>query len=80
VKVHGEYVQVRAQVTTLENISAHADYSEILNWLEQCNIGPRRVFVTHGEPVSADELRRRLIDRFGWHAMVPDDRQTVDLA
>jgi metallo-beta-lactamase family protein len=80
IKVHGEYIQVRAQIAELENISAHADYSEIINWLEQCNIGPRRVFVTHGEPVASDELRRRLIDRFGWHAMVPDDRQTVDLA
>ena len=80
IKVHGDYMQVRAQVSTLENISAHADYSEIINWLEQCNIGPRRVFVTHGEPVASDELRRRLIDRFGWHAMVPDDGQTVDLA
>lgn len=79
IKIHGEYVQVRAQVHTLENISAHADYGEILNWLEHCNIGPRRVFVTHGEPVASDELRRRIIDRFGWHAMVPDDRQTVEL-
>lgn len=79
-KIHGEYFPIRAQVHTLENISAHADYSEILAWLEQCNIGPRRVFVTHGEPVAADELRRRLIDKFGWHAMVPDQGQTVELA
>lgn len=80
IKVHGEYVQVRAQVLGLENTSAHADYSEILEWLDHCNIGPRRVFVTHGEPVAADEMRRKIIDRFGWHAMVPDDRQTVELA
>jgi hypothetical protein len=26
------------------------------------------------------ELRLRFIDHFGWHAMVPDDRQTIDLA
>ena len=79
-KIHGEYTPVRAQVHVLENISAHADYSEILNWLEQCNIGPRRAFVTHGEPVASDELRRRLIDKFGWHTMVPDHGQTVELA
>lgn len=79
-KIHGEYYPVRAQVHILENISAHADYNEILQWLEDCNIGPRRVFVTHGEPVASDELRRRLIDKFGWHAMVPDHGQTVELA
>ncbi|MFO1524356.1 MAG: MBL fold metallo-hydrolase [Turneriella sp.] len=79
-KIHGEYVPIRAEVHTLENISAHADYAEILQWLEECNIGPRRVFVTHGEAVASDEMRRRLIDKFGWHAMVPDHGQTVDLA
>lgn len=79
-KVHGEYIPIRAQVAELENISAHADYAEILSWLEGCQIAPRRVFVTHGEPIASDEMRLRLIDRFGWHAMVPDDRQSVDLA
>lgn len=79
-KVHGEYIPIRAQVASLENISAHADYAEILHWLEDCKITPRRVFVTHGEPIASDEMRLRLIDRFGWHAMVPDDRQSVDLA
>jgi metallo-beta-lactamase family protein len=79
IKIHGDYVTIRAQVRELENISAHADYGEILGWLETCNIGPKRVFVTHGEPVASDELRRRLIDKFGWHAMVPDHGQTVEL-
>ncbi|AFM12198.1 MBL fold metallo-hydrolase RNA specificity domain-containing protein [Turneriella parva] len=80
IKIHGDYVTIRAQVRELENISAHADYGEIISWLESCNIGPRRVFVTHGEPVAADDLRRRLIDKFGWHAMVPDLGQLVELA
>ncbi|MFO1470386.1 MAG: MBL fold metallo-hydrolase [Turneriella sp.] len=78
-KIHGEYTAVRAQVHVLENISAHADYNEILSWLEQCNIGPRRAFVTRRNQLVSDELRRRLIDKFGWHAMVPDHGQTVEL-
>ncbi len=78
-KIHGDYVPIRAQVRVLENISAHADYGEILKWLEECNIGPKRVFVTHGEAVASDELRRRLIDKFGWHAMVPDHGQIVQI-
>jgi metallo-beta-lactamase family protein len=69
IKVHGEYIQVRAQIAELENISAHADYAELVSWLEECDITPRRVFVTHGEPIAADELRLRFIDHFGWHAM-----------
>lgn len=34
VKIHGDDYPVRAQVATLTNASAHADYEEILIWLK----------------------------------------------
>jgi metallo-beta-lactamase family protein len=70
-KIHGQYVAVRARVVQLQGLSAHADYREILDWLAASKIAPRRVFVTHGEPSAADALRRRLGDELGWHATVP---------
>jgi metallo-beta-lactamase family protein len=36
VKIHGGYVPIRAEVGLIENLSAHADYAEILNWLRRC--------------------------------------------
>ena len=33
IKIHGEYVPVRAQVKNLDMLSAHADADEILRWL-----------------------------------------------
>lgn len=71
-KIHGQYVPVRAQVRKLDGLSAHADYAEIIAWLRQSAVRPRRVFVTHGEPAAADALRRRLHDQLGWDAVVPD--------
>lgn len=79
VKVHGEYIEVRAQVKVLENVSAHADYSEILTWLGQSKMHPEKVFITHGEPAAADELRRRLNEKFGWDCVVPEPYQSVRL-
>ena len=32
-KIHGEYVPVRAEVVHLDAFSSHADYEEILGWL-----------------------------------------------
>lgn len=80
IKIHGEYVDVRAEIKVLENISAHADYSEILNWLSQSKISPKKVFITHGEPKASDDLRRRIQDQFGWDCYVPSQDEEVTLS
>ncbi|PPE74342.1 MBL fold metallo-hydrolase [Solimonas fluminis] len=79
IKIHGEYIAVRAPVKTLGNLSAHADYGELLSWLGGFRRPPRRVYLTHGEPEAADALRRRIADQLGWPCEVADYRQRVDL-
>jgi metallo-beta-lactamase family protein len=71
-KIHGQYVPVRAGVRKLAGLSAHADYAELIEWLRRSAVRPQRVFVTHGEPAAADALRRRLKDALGLAAVVPD--------
>ncbi|MPW23714.1 MBL fold metallo-hydrolase [Paraburkholderia sp. CNPSo 3157] len=79
IKVHGEYVRVRANVESIASLSAHADYRELLQWLSSLTDAPSRVFVTHGEPVAADAMRRRISETFGWPCEVPVYQQTVEL-
>lgn len=71
-KIHGEYIPILADVKMLDNVSAHADYEEIITWLSLSKIHPQKVFITHGEASAADELRRRLSEKFGWECCVPD--------
>jgi metallo-beta-lactamase family protein len=78
VKIHGEYVPVRAEVANLDTLSAHADRAQLLAWIGQLK-APRRVFVTHGEPVAADALRLAIAERHGWPVSVPDYRDSVAL-
>jgi metallo-beta-lactamase family protein len=80
VKIHGAYVPIRAEVALLDNLSAHADAEEILSWLGQFRVPPRRTFITHGEPAAADALRHRIATELGWACYVPDYRETVELA
>ena len=70
-KIHGQYIPVRARVARIDALSAHADYREIVDWLRASAIAPRRAFVTHGEPQASDAMRRRLRDELGWDAAVP---------
>ncbi len=79
IKIHGEYIPINAEVRVLRNMSAHADYKEILNWFEKSDLHPKKVFITHGEPSSADALRLRLTDSFGWNCMTPTFGQRVEL-
>ena len=76
-KIHGQYVPVRARIEQVAGLSAHADHREMIGWLQESAISPGRVFVTHGEPAAADAFRRRLADTLGWDARVPELGATV---
>jgi len=80
VKIHGEYVPIRAEVAAIDNLSAHADYQEILDWLAHFKKPPRETYITHGEPSASDALRHRIEETKRWRCTVPEYRQTVKLA
>jgi metallo-beta-lactamase family protein len=79
VKIHGGYVPIRAEVAAINNLSAHADAYEIMDWLKGFRTLPRRTFVTHGEPIAADALRHRIEEELSWSCRVPDYLESVTL-
>lgn len=79
VKIHGAMVPVKAEVANLNMLSAHADSDEIMAWLRQFARPPRQTYITHGEPLAADGLRRRIEAELGWKVFVPDYRDEADL-
>lgn len=79
VKIHGEYWPVKAEVHNIDSLSAHGDYSEILEWLGQGSLSPRKVYISHGESVASDVMRKRIRDRFGWDTEVPELFDEVDV-
>ncbi len=79
VKIHGEYVPINAEVEFISNLSAHADYSEMLDWLSHFEKAPIQTFLTHGEPVAADTFRRHIEEKLGWDVVVPEYLETIEL-
>jgi metallo-beta-lactamase family protein len=71
VKVLGQWIPVRCKIEKIGGFSAHADWKEVVRWLEEMPAPPRRVFVTHGEPAAAQAMAGHLRDRFGWQVEVP---------
>jgi metallo-beta-lactamase family protein len=80
IKIHGQYIPVRAHVVNLGMLSAHADAGEILGWLRGFKAPPRMTFVTHGEPAASDALRHRIEEELHWACTVPDYRDEVELS
>jgi metallo-beta-lactamase family protein len=79
VKIFGEMVPVRAEVSHLEGFSGHADASELMQWLCGFERAPRQTFVVHGEPDATDALRFRIGNELGWKANVPPHAQTLEV-
>ncbi len=79
IKIHGNYYPVRAEIRYMENLSAHADGPELIEWLKQMNSSPKRTFIVHGEPAAQDAMRRNLADFLHWESQIPKYGESVDL-
>lgn len=78
-KIHGQWVPIRAEVADLPMLSAHADADEILRWLGGFRHPPKATFIVHGEAAASEALRVRLDRDLGWEASVPLQGQVFQL-
>ncbi|HKE25195.1 MAG TPA: MBL fold metallo-hydrolase [Bryobacteraceae bacterium] len=75
VQIFGEPKRVRAEISSLDELSGHADQHELLNWIEPFAGGLRGVFLVHGEPQQAQTLAKLLNSQYGLevHIAKPGD-------
>ncbi len=79
VPMHGQEVRIRARIETIENLSAHADYGEILRWLAKFPKPPQKTFLVHGEPRAAEALKEKISQQLRWNVTVPSYLEKVSL-
>lgn len=72
IKMFGQLVPIRAEIAQMENLSAHADYAEMLDWLSHIKKVPKTIFITHGEKESALSLKEKIEHKFHWKCMTPN--------
>ena len=78
-RLYGQEVPVRAEIVTLDQLSAHAGRSELLQWLSGFTVPPRQTFLVHGEPAALDSFHGAITSRFHWPVTVPAYLQSFDL-
>ncbi len=79
IKIHGKHYPVEAKIEYLDALSCHADYEEILQWLQNFQHPPERVFLVHGESSASQSLAEKIRESYGWNVHVPTYLETVDL-
>jgi metallo-beta-lactamase family protein len=81
VRLNGEVRQVHCKVRSISGFSAHADESELLDWLARFAAGsrrPRRVFLVHGDPEAQIALEPK-VRALGLETKIPHWREKVTL-
>lgn len=63
VRIHGKEYKVRATIRKLGNYSAHADQSELIDWLVERQPVAGGVFLNHGDDEARKEMRNLLAGR-----------------
>lgn len=71
VKLFGKFFPVKAEIKNLEGLSAHTDQKGLIDWMSLIKKKPERIFIVHGEPQSADALRVKIKDVYGWDCEIP---------
>jgi len=80
VKVFGEPVTVRAEISSLDELSGHADQGELIEWIKPLGPHLKRVFLVHGEPEQSQALAAVIHSQYGVEVAVPSPGQSFDLA
>ncbi len=78
VKIFGEPVRVRAEIVTMNELSAHADQAELLRWVRPMVATLKAVYLVHGEPAACEALAERLREAYGLDVHIPEFGQSIE--
>lgn len=71
IKIHGKYYRVNAEIKEISSFSGHADRTEIMQWLSNFKICPKKIFLNHGEPKSSEALRKMIEEKMKCECIAP---------
>ena len=79
IKMFGYEIPVVCHVEKIEGLSAHADRTELLDWLGNFENHPKNTFVVHGELLTSKAFAKTIKQHFYWNVVVPGYKETIEL-
>jgi metallo-beta-lactamase family protein len=79
VNIFGEPLRLRAEVVKMNELSGHADQSELLAWIKPISPKLKKIFLVHGEPKQSQALAQAIRNVYGIETVIPARGESATL-
>lgn len=79
-KIHGQFIPVRAEVVSIAGLSAHGDRHDLMRWLAGFERQPRAVFLVHGEQNGLTGFQQQIHQVLQWSTHIAGYLETIELS
>lgn len=79
IRIHHQEVTVAASIKTIDSLSSHADYEEMIAWLKANPRIPERILLNHGDLESQATLKSILKERLGCRVFMSSEQKEWDI-
>ena len=79
IRIHHINVDVEAEIITLDSLSAHADTDDIIRWMLNIQIPPKKTFLVHGEKTAQDVLAYRIKNELQRDVIIPKKNEEFEI-
>lgn len=55
-RIHHQEVPIEAEIATIDTLSAHGDWQDMMEWLKSITKPPYQIFLNHGDPEAMTQL------------------------
>jgi len=80
VKIHGEWIPVRARIDSISGLSGHGDYMELTRWLKDSDLKPgTQIHLVHGDSEALEAFRVHLNENTRFAVNVAENRSVLHI-
>lgn len=79
IKMYGKFYEVKASIFLVEGLSAHGDQKDLIYWLKDLKIPPKKIFLVHGEESALKGLKEKIENDLGYEVIQPKLNQVFEL-